>query len=332
MKNDNIFSDMLLFITDEKGNKEYDLLDIYHFKTLPNDSPILVYTSLIFNNLFHKDPRFHIERENFELFLLKNEIVNAFALSKGQNNIIGIHLELLNILEKGISEACQNLDRIIVEIFAQENKLPNIEGLIFRFITLFISFHELGHLIQGRNSDKYLELKKERYNIDNYPKYSEEDHLMEIDADLFAAQNLTNFIIHNWIQFSPQLKSVVTIDTLIALGTASIFLLFFELCAKAWPPMYFYASSHPHPFIRISYIVDLMNKHTIDYFKMDDSKYEFQLLNTLMTASSLINTDKRINIKGYEVQYRNSIIQIASYIKNLSHAKGKYPCLIQNFN
>lgn len=330
MKYESIYLEMLLSIEDSNKNKAYKISDIYYFKSLPNDFPIQIYTSFIYKNLFHKDDRFNIEKENFELFLLKNKITNAFAYTKGKHNIIGIHLELLDKLEIGIKEACQNLDQKISAFFIKEDKLPNIESLIFRFITLFIFFHELAHLIQNKNYYKYSGLRYERYNLQNIAEYSEECHLAEIDADLFASQYLTNFIHQSWAQFSDDLKSILNIEMLIALGTSSIFLLFYELSDKRWSPIYYYSKSHPHPFIRISYIVDLMNKHIIETLQLDVKQYEFQLFNTFQVASTLLNTENRKVFKGFQSQYIYELPKINAYLNALSKKSSTLPYLIQN--
>lgn len=323
---------MLLSLKDDNGDLLYNDTDIYDFKSLPNGSPILQYTSLIYNNIFHEDKRFRIEKGNFELFLTNKDIVNAFACSKQQNKIIIINLGLLDVLEKGVKECCQNLDERIKEIFAKDNTLPNAESLVFRFITFFVFFHELGHLIQFKNGSSEVEQKEEKYNLTNSNSYSELAHLMEIDADLFAAQNLANFIIHSWLQLPSELKSTLTIDTLIALGTASIFLLLFELNDRSWPDMYFFSFCHPHPTIRISYIVDLMNKHVANYFQTNEGNYDSQLVKTFEMASTLINTETKNAFKGYQMQYLNSINEIDKYIKTLSSSRNKYNHLIQNYH
>jgi len=332
MQYENTFINMLLSLKDDKGDSFYKDADIFDFKSLPNGSPILQYTCFIYNNIFHKDERFRIEKENFELFLTDKGTVDAFACSQQQHKIIVINLGLLNVLEKGVKECCQNLDETIKEILAKDNKMSNAESLVFRFITFFVFFHELGHLIQYKNSSNEIGQKKEKYNLTNSNSYSELMHLMEIDADLFAAQNLANFIIHSWQQLPSELKSTLAIDTMIALGTASIFLLFFELNDRVWPDMYFFSFCHPHPTIRISYIVDLMNKHVANHFQSAESNHEPQLVKTFEMASALINTEEKNAFKGYQMQYSNSTNKIDRYIKTLSSTREKYKQLIQNYN
>ena len=82
MQYENVFIEMLLSLKDEKGDLLYKEIDIYDFKSLPNGSPILQYTSLIYNNIFHEDKKFRIEKENFEFSLTDKSIVNAFAFAE----------------------------------------------------------------------------------------------------------------------------------------------------------------------------------------------------------------------------------------------------------
>ena len=325
------FLELLFSIKDETGKLLYQEIDIYDFKSLPKDAPLLLYTSFIYNQLSNKDERSKIEKEKFELFVLLDDKANAFAVSDKGYKIIGINLGRLNSMEKGVKECLLNLNSLMITPFIKENHLPDVESLIFRFTTFFTFFHELAHLIQFKNCNNNFNQRFERYNDNFKNTYSEVSHLKEVDADLFAAQMLSTFISQNWLLFPEQLKSILPIQNIVALGAASIFLLFFELINRAWPEIYFFDNTHPHPTIRISYIVDLMISLIIEQVKEETLSYEDVANYSFETSKQVINSEKRNVFKEYQTQYLNSRNYIVQYKKELSKARKKYPYLIQNF-
>ena len=330
MKYDEAFLNILLSQKDENENKLYQKSDIFDFKSLPKSDPLLIYTSFIYNQLYNKDERLRINKENFELFLLRNNDGNAFAAFDDKHYIIGIHLPLLEQMEKGVRDCVLNLPSSSTSVFSKNNSVPNVESLTFRFISFFIFFHEYAHLIQHQNSDKAYHLKKFENYRDNYKtSYSEPSHLMEIDADLFAAQWLSIFILENWISFPASLKEIIPIQIILALGSASIFLLFFELNNRGWPSMYFFDYKHPHPTIRMTYIIDLIVRFTIERLPQEAS-HEFLMNQSLETARQLLNSENKDAFRGYQEHCSKGKNEIHEYINKLGAARKNYPFLIKN--
>jgi len=133
-----------------------------------------------------------------------------------------------------------------------------LQYVMYQTVVLFLYYHELAHLIQMSDEETYI----------NNPAqgYSREQHLREMDADLFAAQYICNHILL-YLREHPAPSSQVLEDyTTVAI--TSLFSLFFK--GQGGPlPVYFEEHKHPHPMIRITYIQDYISRRIAEQKPVD---------------------------------------------------------------
>lgn len=135
--------------------------------------------------------------------------------------------------------------------FLQYEKNPQTT-IMFQTAILFLFYHELGHLIQFGNNGSCE--KEESTKINGSGIYSLDDHAMEIDADLYACSYLSDNIVE-FIKTIPSGPKEENIKNSIIYSLNGIFLLFLMFNHGAGN-IYFDRESHPHPYIRLSIIID----------------------------------------------------------------------------
>lgn len=191
------------------------------------------------------------------IFFRNDYSVNAMAGMIGDFYLIKINMGLIDILYRAFCESNnlfkENNSKDIYAHLTMNFDVP-LEYIMFQFATYFTFYHEQGHLIQ--KSSLLNSFLNER-NIDGDSGYSSFRHSLEFDADLHAAHCLV-FIIVEYIKKLPESNySTDVINGILALATASVFINFMYFEEK-YHSIYYKESTHPHPVIRITYILDVI--------------------------------------------------------------------------
>jgi len=167
----------------------------------------------------------------------------------------------------------------------------SLDYLLFQVSTQFTYYHEKGHLIQASPineiwlQESYVELTPEQ------EPFSLQRHLYEFDADLHASTLIGFHLLQYWRKQSAELQTDENLNLIISLGTAAV-LSYFIFLQQKYLKIYYEASTHPHPLIRISYILD-------NLVKAVEGNLNRKILNSnIITANAFRITDALFNVSG----------------------------------
>ena len=176
----------------EEYNEKY-IQFIYSFRDLDvNSDEIKTYEFIekIFNELIEK------YSSKFELFNLFFHFDNFRDCSSRAKNV----KNTLNVIRVSCGYPRLMYKKLYQDNYLEENKIIKkkyqslLECKYFNFNNFFLEcsvrftfFHELRHLIQFEN-------KENLFSEDVQPEFSQERHLYEIDADLFAIRYILDFV------------------------------------------------------------------------------------------------------------------------------------------
>jgi hypothetical protein len=237
------------------ADPEYTTDAIIDFKSLPPGIPTTNFTSFVYKNVVLETNPYRIQP--FELFLLEHPEVNAFAYRKDGLSIIGIHSSLYKTLEARLAKTLPHLSEKSSDLLNPINRHIPIDFLMFQFMTLFTYYHELAHLNQLKAEENGVTALFERYNLKQGKDFDKLSHAMEIDADMLAANLISNHVLQYWGKLPLGDRNTQTLEILITIALTSI-LLFFHEVGGGWHEMYFLEYDHPHEIIRAAYISEII--------------------------------------------------------------------------
>jgi hypothetical protein len=202
------------------------------------------YKKLIKNNsgLYKIEPNF--------FFFNNSTNVNAWAQVKEGNSIVSINIGTIyelktvfldneELTEEIFGAAAQRLNEALIL------KKSSIMNFMFNSAAIFLINHEVAHLIQNNENLQYefneSIVGNEGFNIEN--------HVYEVDADIFASMKLSQDIHKIWKKFGMEFQTDEFLSDLISLALSAIgvFKLFNFNAEKE---MYYKEKSHPHVVIR----------------------------------------------------------------------------------
>lgn len=195
------------------------------------------------------------------IYIRQKMEVNARAGKIKDHYIIAVNFGTILTLFRLFSDHRKIFESKELKIYSEldENLDVSLDYLLFQLCTQFTYYHELAHLIQKSPiQNTWLQEEYEGYSPENEP-YSLERHLFEFDADLHASNYIAFHILNYWERQQEKLKTIENLGLLISLGIAAVYSYFIFLMRK-YTKVYYTASTHPHPLIRIFYISDCFIK------------------------------------------------------------------------
>ena len=160
-----------------------------------------------------------------------------------------------------------------------EKKTSNpINELMFQICCNFTFYHELAHLIQKTETQKF----NMSEDISNFESFNVNNHILEYDADLFSAICIGTHLYQYINKYCPKANNKES-EKIISIIGAGIFnyLLIFK-STKA--PFYLRENSHPHPIVRIICIIYFIT----DYIEFVSNKRSDIILNKEGIISNII--------------------------------------------
>lgn len=261
-------------------NKLINAEEIFNYFNTPLESHCnkiyLYYKNLIETNsdLYKIEPNY---------FYYNNKTtVNASAQIKGNSTLISINIGTINklkntfldneeLVEKIFGEQTQKLNQVFIE------KNSSVMEFMYYSAIIFLLNHEIAHLIQhnGELEKKLNEL------IEENKDFKIENHIYEVDSDIFASMKLTHDIYHVWQKFDDQFQTDEFLFDLISLAASAIGIFkLFNLNAKK--EIYYREKSHPH--VAIRYI--LIQEVIVDFIShMRKSKISNKFKDSMMSNS-----------------------------------------------
>lgn len=204
----------------------------------------LYYKRLIENNsdLYNIEPNF--------FFFKNNTTVKASAYIKEKNTLTSINIGTIQKLkntfldneeltDKIFGEPIQTLNQILIE------KESSVMEFMYYSSIIFLINHEIGHLIQNNG-----ELEKHiNESINEAEDFYIENHIYEVDSDVFASMKLTQDSHQVWLKFDDKYKTDEFLFDLISLASSAIGIFkLFNL--EAEKEIYYKEKSHPHVAVR----------------------------------------------------------------------------------
>lgn len=206
-------------------------------------------------------------------------------------------------------------------------KIP-IGSLMYQCSTAFIFRHELTHLIQREN--KRINLAEEDHHdvaSNGIFKYQ----IRELDADTSGAFFVCAQLLSYFKTLDVDMRSNANLEKLLTIGISSIFVYLLLFC-KDNIEIYYNENRHPHPIVRLSYIVDNFILFAVRNLKRSLT------INSLMIINNCLNVSEIINVKIFNSEIVQNISDIfaiekeniKSHILNLLNASLELPELEMN--
>lgn len=246
--------------------------------------------------------------------------INARAGLQNGYFIIGVNMQTIHSLYDLFYE---KNDIFETDPFLLENykKLTDkfdvpVGHLMFQLATLFTFYHERAHLIQ--KSDLLSTTLFEQPTPIDGQAFSIERHVIELDADLDAAHKICFHLIEYFKKLETDDKTSENLQKILSLGVASVFS-YFLLYYKDDVKVYYKKYTHPHPLVRISYIVDCFVRvaeiNLPGDFKIDLGK---TIRDGFAIADIFYNSVLNIElVEGFAAQFMNESKNVEEYVNEL---------------
>ena len=261
--------------------------------------------------------------------------INARAGIQNGYSIIGVNMQTIHSL---------------YDLFYEKNKIFEIDEylsinygdlvkkfdipvghLMFQLATLFTYHHELGHLIQKSPTlpfwltEQYINTTKDEFSIHR--------HILELDADLNASHSICFHLIEYLKKLEANERTQQNLQKILSIGVASIFSYFLFYFEKE-KNIYYKEHTHPHPLVRISYIVDCVIRVAAINLPSD---FKIDLGNTLKEGFIISDTYFKIALNSNLVDsfgkdFLKESRHIEEYINELLKIAENMPNLVKNRN
>ena len=294
--------------------------DVYDFMLSPNNEIYEQYFQFCQENLRNYCKEYDIQPSFF--YFREDLTVNAHAIVSESNYVIGVNKGTIHQLYELFSNTNifkQKLKEY--QVFETFLDVP-LNHLMFQLSTQFTYYHELGHLIQ--NSPSLVQGLDENYNQELKSK----NHKLEFDADLHGANSIAFHVLQYWDKIQAEFKTQENMEKLLATCLASVFCYLSLLFRSFKKDIYYAENTHPHPLIRITYIlptfIDVITKHhSIEQVKI--------IKESIRISNELFLENKREDLVGtYLDKLFTERDNIQEYVKYLVNEAEKYPNLAVN--
>lgn len=259
--------------------------------------------------------------------------VNARAGLLNGYFVIGVNMQTIHELYRCFYEQnniFEDDERLIKNYSHLSSKFDVPPGhLMFQLAILFTFYHERAHLIQkspilalGLSETLGQSIPKDQVIL---------RHILEMDADIDAAQQICFHLFEYWKKLKSEDRTQDNLQKIISLGVASVFsyfLLYFDRSIKVYYDQY----SHPHPLVRITYIVDcfirVAEMHVPKGFNLD---LRTTLREGLVVSDIFSGNVFQANIvQDYANEFMTEGKSIENYVNELLRIADGIPNLVKN--
>ncbi|MBT1695921.1 hypothetical protein KK083_03470 [Fulvivirgaceae bacterium PWU4] len=320
------YRDNIAELTDKA---KIDISDIFDYESSPIKELYEKYFQFCQENLAEHCNDFNISPAKF--YYRPEFGINARAGRVNGYFVIGVNMGTVHSL---------------YDLFYQKNTifqshdllLKNYGGLIekfdvpvghfmFQFGILFTYYHERAHLIQ--TSPLLANWFSEQSGNGPHNTFSIERHILEMDADIDAAQHICFHLIEYWKKLNTEDRTEDNIQKILSIGVASIFS-YFLLYYKQGIKIYYRQHTHPHPLIRLSYIVNCLSQ-----VAKINLPLSFQLDQNAMSQNGIVIADLFYKEVFHSSRVGNALAQstsegrnIQEYVNELLQLAGAFPNLV----
>lgn len=305
--------------------------DIFDYQYSPISEIYAKYFLFCQENLTEECDEYQIQPAKF--YYRTSFSVNARAGRQNGYFIVGVNMGTIQSLynlfyeQNDIFEDDEYISSLYRELI-QKFDVP-VGHLMFQIGSLFTYYHELAHLIQNPfiNSQWLVE----QYSDFEESGFSIERHALELDADLNAAHSICFHLLEYFNGLDIESKTEENLQKILSIGVASIFS-YFLLYFKESVDIYYEKYSHPHPLVRISYIVDCFIKvaeHNLpNNFNLDaNAALREGFIMSEIFFQRVMNVDL---VKEFSKHFLNESSNIESYVNKILDIADNMPNLLKN--
>jgi hypothetical protein len=269
-------------------------------------------------------------------FYYRNEYgINARAGMLNGYFIIGVNMQTIHLLYQFfyVKNDTFESDEHLVGTYSELSTKFDVPAghLMFQLAILFTFYHERAHLIQ-KSPNLMLGLS-EKLDDSDQREFVIGRHILELDADLDAAQEICFHLFDYWKKLKQLDRTENNLQKILSLGIASIFsyfLLYFDRSMK----IYYDQHTHPHPLVRITYIVDcfidVAQKNAPIGFSLDARA---TLREGFVVSEVFSQNVFQANIvQDYADQFKTEGKNIENYVNELLSEAERIPNLVKNRN
>ena len=290
-------------------------------------------------NLSEHQQNWNVQPARF--FIRDVASINALAALRHNYYVIGVNKGTVIRTHFFFDSIRQVLKQADFSAYAElEAHLPDdIARLMYQTCLQWVYYHELAHLIQYSQLDNapcaeqaQQELEMEESYSDNPTNdpYDQEKHLKEFDADLHGGYFIVLQLIGYWKQLSENRRNTANLTLLLSAGASAIFS-YFILMMQRYPDIYYLASDHPHPLVRVLYIIDQFLKVTAKELSPEIAPEATTILTkTFQLSESLYLHYSGVNyVKAFADIFKNEKENIEQYVNDVLIPNSKQmPCLV----
>lgn len=256
--------------------------------------------------------------ENYDksFFYFRNDIsLNAHVCSTNGYNTIAINSGILvNLIDK-ISNN-ENIEKCLLSKYDVTKKLDSgIAKIMYDMGTMFIFYHELGHIIQHEKNAKYSFLDELQ---NNNLAFDIDRHKLEMDADEFSALCIGTSLVQyikklehqNGICFTK--KEVEQLFEIIMTGVVLSIAPFYS-----YSNFYMEDKSHPHPIIRTFNILYTILSYCNDHRDIQNFEVLSSHISILSNVFDNVAEIEPTTMNNFTEILRNNGQNISLYIDKL---------------
>ncbi|MVM40842.1 hypothetical protein GO730_29340 [Spirosoma sp. HMF3257] len=314
------------------SNKVIPKGDEFDFEMSPTSLNYSRYFQFCQENLSERCNDYNIQPAKF--YFRESFEVNARAGFKNKYYVIAVNKGTIHTLYDFFYNQNNIFEESELADFNQLNAILDVPVGYFMYqsATLFTYYHELGHLIQFSNiihNEVIPELwLNEQYDnsVDNFDFTK---HIYEFDADVHAANSVCFHPIDLWSNLDDEYKTLGNLEKILSLTLASVFSYFMFLMKNKNEEIYYNKYTHPHPLIRITYILTAF----IDVAKIYYPTISQQnVINDVFKVTTILF--KKSKVENIIIEYQDKLFKeyqnITDYISLILEKIKDDPTLVVN--
>jgi len=190
---------------------------------------------------------------------------------------------------------------------------------MFQVCTMFVYYHELGHIIQFSGAEKRIVEEKRAKAFAK--KFNILDHAEEFDSDEFAINLTFEQLKYHWEKTISENKSSEALEGFLTINVVALFILFDLLSGGVTLPLYYEKYDHPHDVIRIIAIIGIFMDKFDNYIDTKKSGNKI-LIRTFEILKNILVENQSVD--KFLAAIRSDRTKIAEYSEKILHVRSQY--------
>jgi hypothetical protein len=261
------------------------------------------------------------------------DTLNALARTEYGIGLIEVNMGAIHRLLRLYTPKEDLFDESDLLVYKQIALSRQVSPTVFMFqmLSLFLLYHETGHLIQqqedAHGKEAYVEF------MDEQPLSTEEvrvRHMREFDADWFAGQQLALHIKQCAEDVSGAGRPLDSeiLKLVGSLAVAAIYMYFLYSSGER-SELYFEEYSHPHPGVRLSYMINCLFQNLGGNVTQTIAEKEV-LKGAIYISERMMMTPLTNVVRDFSLALYGRLGEVEDYIKQIIANTDNYPYLFHH--